>query len=129
MEKVKDKKLYNKVKEEAKSKFVWPSVYGSSWLVREYKKRGGKYKGKKDNNSGLSIWYKEEWINICKLPKEVKCGRKKINMDKWKSTYPYCRPKNKVTSKTPKTVSELTKKEIKIRFNKKKTSPSKKVKG
>ena len=36
--------LYNKVKKEAKRKFdVWPSAYASSWLVREYKKRGGKY--------------------------------------------------------------------------------------
>ena len=36
--------LYNKVKNEAKRKFdVWPSAYASSWLVREYKKRGGKY--------------------------------------------------------------------------------------
>jgi len=38
--------LYNRVKSEAKKKFKgdWPSAYGSSWLVREYKSRGGKYK-------------------------------------------------------------------------------------
>lgn len=37
--------LYNKVKAEAKSKFkVWPSAYASSWLVKEYKSRGGGYK-------------------------------------------------------------------------------------
>ena len=36
--------LYNKVKTEAKRKFkVWPSAYGSGWLVKEYKRRGGKY--------------------------------------------------------------------------------------
>lgn len=37
--------LYNQVKAEAKRKFkVWPSAYGSSWLVKEYKARGGSYK-------------------------------------------------------------------------------------
>jgi hypothetical protein len=41
----KDKKLYARVKAAAKRKFkVWPSAYGSAWLTKEYKKRGGKYK-------------------------------------------------------------------------------------
>lgn len=37
--------LYSRVKSEAKKKFKgdWPSAYGSAWLVREYKKRGGGY--------------------------------------------------------------------------------------
>ena len=40
-----DKALYARVKAEAKRKFaVYPSVYANSWLVREYKKRGGKYR-------------------------------------------------------------------------------------
>jgi len=43
-----NKILYNKVKAEAKLKFkVWPSAYGSGWLVKEYKRRGGKYKVEK----------------------------------------------------------------------------------
>ena len=42
-----DKALYNRVKSEAKNKFdKWPSAYASAWLVKEYKKRGGKYKSK-----------------------------------------------------------------------------------
>jgi len=37
--------LYSKVKSEAKSKFkTWPSAYGSAWLVKTYKSRGGGYK-------------------------------------------------------------------------------------
>jgi len=41
-------KLYATVKAAAKRKFdVFPSAYASAWLVREYKKRGGKYSGKK----------------------------------------------------------------------------------
>ena len=40
--------LYRRVKAAAKRKFdVFPSAYASAWVVREYKKRGGKYKGKK----------------------------------------------------------------------------------
>lgn len=40
-----DKKLYARVKAAAKKKFkVTPSAYSSAWIVREYKKRGGKYR-------------------------------------------------------------------------------------
>ena len=40
-----NKKLYARVKAEAKRKFAkWPSAYGSGWLVKEYKRRGGTYK-------------------------------------------------------------------------------------
>ena len=40
--------LYQKVKAAAKAKFdVYPSAYANAWLVRTYKKRGGKYKGPK----------------------------------------------------------------------------------
>ena len=42
-----DKDLYNRVKAEAKEKFdVYPSAVANSWVVREYKKRGGEYKRK-----------------------------------------------------------------------------------
>ena len=37
-------KLYASVKTEAKRKFKsWPSAYGSAWLVKTYKSRGGGY--------------------------------------------------------------------------------------
>tara|TARA_R110000782_G_scaffold104561_1_gene192293 strand:+ start:2270 stop:2428 length:159 start_codon:yes stop_codon:yes gene_type:complete len=40
----KDKALYSRVKSAAKKKFdVYPSAYANAWLVKEYKKRGGKY--------------------------------------------------------------------------------------
>tara|TARA_R100000329_G_C7569047_1_gene201361 strand:+ start:480 stop:656 length:177 start_codon:yes stop_codon:yes gene_type:complete len=42
-----NKKLYSRVKSEAKRKFkVFPSAYASAWLVRTYKKRGGGYRTK-----------------------------------------------------------------------------------
>ena len=38
-------KLYARVKAESKRKFdVTPSAYSSAWIVRTYKKRGGKYR-------------------------------------------------------------------------------------
>ena len=65
-----NKVLYNNIKREAKNKFkVYPSVYANYWLSREYKKRGGKYTGKKPSkSSGLNRWTEEKWINVCKLP-------------------------------------------------------------
>jgi len=40
----KNKALYASVKAEAKKKFdVYPSAYANAWLVKTYKKRGGKY--------------------------------------------------------------------------------------
>ena len=39
----KNKALYSRVKSEAKKKFKWPSAYGSAWLVKTYKARGGTY--------------------------------------------------------------------------------------
>ena len=40
-----NKTLYSRVKSAAKRKFaVYPSAYANAWLVREYKKRGGKYR-------------------------------------------------------------------------------------
>ena len=122
-----NKKLYNKVKSQAKKKFkVWPSAYASGWLVKEYKRQGGKYSGKKSSSSGISRWYKEKWINMCKLPKKVSCGRSKLSKN-WKKNYPYFRPSIKVNSSTPKLASKLSKKEIEKRCKRKRKSPMKKV--
>jgi len=45
-----NKALYSRVKAEAKRKFkTWPSAYGSAWLVKTYKARGGKYSGSSKN--------------------------------------------------------------------------------
>ena len=40
-----NKALYARVKAEAKRKFdIFPSAYASSYIVSQYKKRGGKYR-------------------------------------------------------------------------------------
>ena len=54
--------LYSRVKSEAKRKFkIFPSAYASAWIVKEYKKRGGTYKGKKSGTTGVARWMKEKW--------------------------------------------------------------------
>lgn len=126
--KVKNLNLYRSVREEAKKKFkVWPSAYASGWMVREYKKRGGEFKDTEDNQKNkkkqdpslLHRWFLEEWINVCELPKIVPCGRPKSSFE----NYPYCRPRKRVSPETPKTASELTAKEIKLRCIKKRQRP------
>jgi len=132
-----DLKLYNTIKAEAKSRFTsWPSAYASGWLVQTYKKRFQKkygdkkspYRGEKQHKSRLSRWYKEEWINICKLPNIVPCGRSKSKSQRayWKD-FPYCRPRKRVAKDTPTTVSELSPSEIKKRCKSKKKNPKKRL--
>lgn len=98
-------KLYNKVKEEAKNKFIrYPSIYASSWIVKEYKKRGGEYSGKK-TKVGISRWYKEEWIQVLpylKNGKKIQCGSS--NKDG-----KACRPLKRIDRNTPITIPELLK--------------------
>ncbi len=73
----------------------------------------------KKRSTGIARWFEEKWIDVCKLPRIVPCGRKKAS---WKN-YPYCRPLKRVSSKTPKTARELTKAEIQRRCRQKKRSP------
>ena len=61
----------------------------------------------------LKRWFKEEWTDV-RTGKP--CGRQKGE----KRGTPYCRPKKRVSSKTPKTVSEMTAAEKKSRIKQKK---------
>ena len=82
-----------------------------------------KFKPKSSNKGGLTRWFDEEWIDVCQLPKIVKCGRSKAS----RSNYPYCRPRKRINKNSPKTARELSKEEIKRRCSKKKKNPYKKV--
>lgn len=108
-----NKKLYEQVKREASSVFDSPTgAYRSAWIVREYKKRGGTYTGSKDTTSGLTRWFKEDWVDLNRPlgdGKYAPCGRS----DASKGMYPLCRPINRLKG-TPKTVSQLTKGEIEL---------------
>jgi len=68
---------------------------------------------------GLSRWFQENWIDV-KTGKP--CGRSLA--EKKKRGYPACRPTKRVSSKTPKTVGEMSKAE-KERFKREKTSSKK----
>jgi hypothetical protein len=109
-------KLYNSIKNRIKRKVKrWPSAYASGQLVQAYKRKRGKYRC---NFGSLNRWFKEQWVNVCKPignGKYQKCGRKKSSS----KGYPYCRPLKRINSKTPRTVGELSRSEIKRRCSKK----------
>jgi hypothetical protein len=115
----KDKSLYNYVKSLANKKFKSPTgVYRSSWIVKEYKKRGGSYsKSKTSGSSGLKRWYKEKWVDLNRPIRSRKtrkiigykpCGRS----NKSEKRYPACRPSRRVNKKTPKTYKQISKSRI-----------------
>ena len=55
-----NKELHSRVKAAAKRKFkVYPSAYANAWMVREYKKRGGKFR-----TDSLDKWFKEKWVRM-----------------------------------------------------------------
>ena len=69
------------------------------------------------SSGGLTRWFKENWVDV-KTGKP--CGRQKGE----KRGYPACRPSKRVSSKTPKTASEMSSAE-KARFKREKTSSAK----
>ena len=109
--------LYRKVKVRADEKFSSKSsAYKSSWIVREYKKLGGKFKGTKTEETGLTRWFREKWVDLNrpitnangKVLGYEPCGRDSSSYGK----YPLCRPTVRVNSKTPQTWKELSTKEL-----------------
>ena len=67
----------------------------------------------------LRRWFKEKWVDV-KTGKE--CGRGSAS--KSKRAYPACRPSRRVSSKTPKTASEMSSSE-KAKFKRVKKSSKK----
>lgn len=100
-----DQKLYDRIKRGLFSKMA-PSAYRSGALVRAYKaafkrKHGSKkpYRGRK-NKDGMTRWFRERW-------------RTQDGGKTYKKRGDIFRPTVRVSRKTPKTMSELTKKDIK----------------
>lgn len=112
-----DEKLHELVKGLADKKFKSKTgIYKSSWIVAEYKRRGGKFRGSKEKNSDLKNWYKEKWVDInrpIKFRGEIigyePCGR--IDIKKIPK-YPLCRPTVKVSKETPRLLSDISRKSI-----------------
>jgi len=112
-------KLYSRIKQKVKKRVKrWPSAYASGQLVQEYKRKGGKYSCNKFGS--LNRWFDEKWIDVCT---GKKCGRGTSS----KRKYPYCRPSKRISSKTPRTVRELSRSEIKRRCAKKRKLKGKRM--
>ena len=91
-----NKKLYAKAR--AKYASMKHSAYKSSLVVKEYKKLGGTYCGKKPTakDKGLKRWHKEDW--------KTQDGKTTYEGKKGK----IFRPTKRVTKDTPTTMKELT---------------------
>ena len=93
---------------------VWPSARASQQVAKCRKAKGQARKTKK--GSDLKRWEKEDWKN-------TKTGEKCGGSKKGKG---YCRPTKKVSSKTPKTKSEMSK--SKLKSNQKRKAQGKRAK-
>lgn len=127
-----NKRLYAQVKALADAKFDSSGIYKSSWIVREYKKRGGKYIGSKPKSSGLKRWYKEKWVDLNRPIKNSAgktIGYKECGRSSAKSKgYPLCRPSKRVSPKTPRTYKEISKNSIrKAKSQKRRVKGSKNI--
>lgn len=95
-----DKELYELVKNIVYQQYKKPSAFRSGAVIKEYKKRGGTFRGDKETGD-LTRWYKEEWKDI---------GNKE---------YPVFRPTKRISKKTPLLVDEIKpsnlKKQIKLK--------------
>jgi hypothetical protein len=94
-----NKSLYEQVRSEIYKRIPQHSAYRSALIVQEYKRRGGKYSGAKQQKTGLKRWFAEKWMN----------QDGKIGYAKKGDIY---RPTIRVTKDTPTTIHELTSKQI-----------------
>ena len=94
-------KLYEEVKTDIYNIYDKPSAYRSGSLVKEYKRRGGKYieDGKPKD---LKRWYMEAWKNINPIVDDDDSnGVMQGNM------YPTYRPTKRISDKTPTLLQDI----------------------
>ena len=108
-----DKKLYLEVKKEIVKKMPKSSAYRSGLIVKEYKKRGGSYRGQK-KGGGLTSWFqKEKWVNVLEYlnGKIVRCSSDKYDASACRPLYKGDRNvltiKKVIEKHGPKKVKEL----------------------
>lgn len=100
---VKNPRLYARVKAEAKARFRrYPSAYASAWIVKEYRARGGEYRGPRTAD-GVARWMAEKWVQV--LPYLE--GRKRVACGAPHRRTKACRPLKRVSPRTPPTLPEL----------------------
>lgn len=87
--------LYEDVKKFIMNKYKKNSAFASGAIVKEYKRRGGKYKA--DNKPAkLKRWFDEKWVDVNPI-----LGVKNAE------AYPLFRPTVRVNKDTPLTVQEI----------------------
>ena len=89
-----NKKLYEEVKKKADEIYKKASAYKSGYIVKEYKRLGGKYQNTGEEHN-LRRWYAEKWSDI------------------GNQSYPVYRPTVRINSKSPLLPSEINKKNLK----------------
>ena len=92
-----NEKLYRAVSHYADIIYDKPSAYKSGFIVKMYKKLGGKYREDHAEHN-LERWYKEKWIDV---------GNKE---------YPVYRPSIRVNKNTPLTINEIDKNNLKAQI-------------
>ena len=100
MPKILDKELYDRVKKEVDKIYTKPSAYKSGFIVKKYKELGGKY-GDDNEEKNLKRWFLEKWTDV---------GNK---------DYPVYRPTKRINEKTPLTINEIDKKNLKQQIKRK----------
>jgi hypothetical protein len=91
-------KLWCRIKERLRAKTTRWNAYTSGQLVQQYKREGGKFRGKKGSKP-LAKWYAEKWVDLARPLKGggyAACGRSKRD-----GGYPLCRPA-RIAAKIPK---------------------------
>lgn len=90
-------KLYNKAKSRIYSKYKKHSAYRSGAVIKLYKKLGGTFVNDGKEKT-LKRWFKEKW--------------KDVNPNKTANSYPVYRPTKRINSRTPLTLREIDKKDL-----------------
>jgi hypothetical protein len=83
-----DEKLHNKVKKIADSVYKRHGAYKSMYIVKLYKKLGGKFNPNYSDDK-LTQWKKEKWIDV------------------GNASYPVYRPSIRINKNTPLTIDEI----------------------
>ncbi len=97
MEKAVNKQLYQEVKDYIYAKIPKHSAYRSGHVIKEYKRRGGKFRDDGKERK-LSRWFNEKW--------------KDVNPNKTRGSYPVYRPTVRINKRTPLTLREIDREDL-----------------
>ena len=97
MEKAVNKQLYQEVKDYIYAKIPKHSAYRSGHVIKEYKRRGGKFRDDGKERK-LSRWFNEKW--------------KDVNPNKKRGSYPVYRPTVRINKRTPLTLREIDREDL-----------------